>query len=116
MFHLINTTQKNKMKKEKKKTVSGFRVKDTFEISVGGQTVKVEYDGISYGIGIHFSFYGNCISSTGYRSYFADKEEYISMGYTDYKICADNIAGFLYKERREEMRKKGEVMEQLTLF
>ena len=105
-----------KTKKETKKSKNGFKVKDTFEISVGGQTVKVEYDGISYGIGIHFSFYGNCISSTGYRSYFADKEEYISMGYTDYKICADNIAEFLYKERREEMRKKGEVMEQLTLF
>jgi len=96
--------------------MSDFKIKNVFEILVGGQTVKVEYDGISYGIVIHFSFYGNCISSSGYRSYFVQTEEYIREGYTDYKLCAQDIAEFLYKERQEEMRKNGESMEQLSLF
>ncbi len=96
--------------------MSDFKIKDTFEILVGGQAVKVEFDGISYGIVIHFSFYGNCVSNTGYRSYFVNTEEYISMGYTDHKLCAQDIAEFLYKDRQDEMRKNGEVMEQLSLF
>jgi len=54
--------------------MSEFKKKDNFKILVGGQAVKVEYDGISYGIVIHFSFYGNCISRTGYRSYFVNTE------------------------------------------
>ena len=95
---------------------SEFRVKEAFEISVGGQTVKVEYDGIFYGIVIHFSFYGNSISSTGYRSYFLFTEDYISMGYTDYKICAKEIAEKLYKDLKEEMKRNGDNMEQLSLF
>ena len=104
------------MKKGKKKTVSGFKVKDTFEISIGGQTVKVEYDGISYGIVIHFGFHGKNISSTGYRSYFLPIEDYEYMKYTDYKICAQDIAETLYKELKAEMKSNGIIMEQLTLF
>jgi hypothetical protein len=104
------------MKKEKKKTVSGFRVKDTFEISVNGQKVKVEYDGISYGIVLHFGFNGATISSTGYRSYFLPIEDYEYMKYTDYKICAQDIAETLYKELKAEMKSNGIIMEQLTLF
>src|ERR1035438_9099133 len=92
-----------------------FKVKDTFEIKVRGQTVKVEYDGdyVKNYI-IHFSFYGRCISSTGYKSYFVHQEEFISKGYTDYKLCAEDIAEFLYKDRQEEMRRSGEIMEHLT--
>ena len=95
---------------------SEFRVKETFEISVGGQTVKVEYNGISYGIVLHFAFYGKTISSTGYRSYFLFVEDYISMGYTDYKICAKEIAEKLCKDLKKEMTKSGEDIEQLSLF
>ena len=96
--------------------MSDFKIKDTFEIIVRGQTVKVEYDGITYGIVIHFSFYGNCISSSGYRSYFVQTVEYIREGYTDYKLCAQDIAEFLYKDRQEEIRKDGVIREQLSLF
>jgi hypothetical protein len=96
--------------------MSEFKKKDNFEIIVGRQSVKVEYDGISYGIVIHFSFYGNCISSTGYKGYFVNTEEYISTGYTDYKLCAQDIAEFLYKDRQEEMRKNGVIIEQLKFF
>ena len=94
-----------------------FKVKDTFEISIGGQTLKVEYDGdYVKNFLIHYSFYGRCISSTGYKSYFVHQEEFISMGYTDYILCAEDIAEFLYKDRQEGMRRNGEIMEQLTLF
>ena len=97
--------------------MSEFKTKDTFEIKVGGQTVKVEYDGISYGnIVIHFSFYGKNISGTGYRSYFLFAEDFISMKYTDYKSCAQDIAAKLYEDIKKEMSKNGVIMEQLELF
>jgi len=65
--------------------MSEFKIKDTFEIQVGGKTVKVEYDGVSYGnIVIHFSFHGKNISSTGYRSHFLFTEDFISMKYSNY--------------------------------
>ena len=97
--------------------MSEFKIKDTFEISVGGQTVKVEYDGISYGnIVIHFSFHGKNISSTGYRSHFLFTEDFISMKYSDYKICAQDIAETLYKELKAEMKSNGIILEQLKLF
>ena len=97
--------------------MSEFRVKDTFEIIIGGQRVKVEYDGISYGnIVIHFSFHGKNISSTGYRSHFLFTEEFISMKYSDYKICAQDIADKLYEDEKTEMSKKGVIIEQLELF
>jgi hypothetical protein len=112
MFLLINIIQK----KKRKKIMSAFKVKDTFEIIVGGQKVKVEYDGISYGIVLHFGFHGATISSTGYKSYFLFIEDYVSMKYTDYKICAQDIAETLYKEVKAEMSDKGVIIEQLTLF
>ena len=97
--------------------MSEFKIKDAFEIQVGGKTVKVEYDGAYIkDFLLHFSFYGNCISSTGYKSYFVYQEEYISMGYTDYKILAEDIAEVLYKDRQEEMRKNGVITDQLELF
>jgi hypothetical protein len=97
--------------------MSEFKVKDTFEISVGGQRVKVDYDGISYGnIVIHFSFHGRDISSTGYRSHFLFTEDFISMKYSDYKICAQDIAENLYKDTKTEIIKKGVLIEQLELF
>jgi hypothetical protein len=97
--------------------MSEFKIKDTFEISVGGQTVKVEYDGISYGnIVIHFSFHGKNISSTGYRSHFLFTEDFISMKYSDYKICAQDIAEKLYKDTKTERMKEGIIIEQLELF
>ena len=104
------------MKKQKEKNKHEFRVKGTFEINVGGQKVKVEYDGISYGIVLHFGFHGKNISSTGYRSYFLPIEDYEFMKYTDYKICAQDIAETLYKELKAEMKSNGVIMEQLTLF
>jgi len=105
-----------KMKKEKKKIKNGFKVRGTFEINVGGQKVKVDYDGISYGIVLHFGFHGSTISSTGYRSYFLPVEDFEYMKYTDYKICAQDIAETLYKELKAEMKSNGIIMEQLTLF
>ena len=97
--------------------MSEFRVKDTFEIKVGGQAVKVEYDGVSYGnIVIHFSFHGRNISSTGYKSYFLFDEDFISMKYTDYKICAQDIADKLYEDEKKERIKEGVIIEQLELF
>ena len=97
--------------------MSEFRVKDTFEIKVGGQAVKVEYDGVSYGnIVIHFSFHGRNISGTGYKSYFLFNEDFVPMKYSDYKICAQDIAETLYKELKAEMKSNGIIMEQLTLF
>lgn len=99
-----------------KKNKHEFRVKGTFEINVGCQTVKVEYDGISYGIVLHFGFHGATISSTGYRSYFLPVEDYEYMKYTDYKMCAHDIAETLYKELKAEMKSNGIIMEQLKLF
>src|ERR1035437_2778366 len=97
--------------------MSEFKIKDTFEIQVGGKAVKVEYDGVSYGnIVIHFSFHGKNISSTGYRSHFLFTEDFISMKYSDYKICAQDIADQLCKEQKAEMDQKGINMEQLELF
>jgi hypothetical protein len=104
------------MKKQKEKNKHEFRLKGIFEISVGGQKVKVEYDGISYGIVLHFGLHGATISSTGYRSYFLPIEDYEYMKYTDYKICAQDIAETLYKELKAEMKSNGIIMEQLTLF
>ena len=104
------------MKKQKEKNKHEFRVKGTFEIIVGGQKVKVEYDGVSYGIVIHFGFHGKNISNTGYRSYFLPIEDYEYMKYTDYQICAQDIAETLYKELKKEMSDNGIIMEQLTLF
>ena len=95
---------------------SEFRVKETFEISVGGQAVKVEYNGIFYGIVLHFAFHGKTISSTGYRSHFMFVEDYIWMKYTDYKICAKDIANNLYEEQKKERIKDGVIIEQLKLF
>ena len=96
--------------------MSDFKIKDTFEIIVGGQTVKVEYDGISYGIVIHFAFHGENISSTGYRSYFLSTEDFVSMKYPDYKICAQDIADNLYEDEKKESIKDGIILEQLKLF
>ena len=96
--------------------MSDFKIKDIFEIKVGGQKVKVEYDGISYGIVLHFGFHGKNISSTGYRSYFLPVEDFEYLKYTDYKIVAQDIADHLYKEQKVEMEKSGVIMEQLELF
>lgn len=96
--------------------MSEFKTESSFDIKVAGQNVQVEYDGISYGIVIHFSFYGKNISRTGYKSYFLFTEDYLSMGYTDYMVCARDIAEKLYKEEKEEMSKNGVIMEQLELF
>ena len=97
--------------------MSEFKIKDTFEIQVGGKAVKVEYDGVSYGnIVIHFSFHGKNISSTGYRSHFLFTEDFISMKYSDYKICAQDIADKLYEDEKKEKIKDGVIMEQLKLF
>ena len=96
--------------------MSEFKKKDNFEIIVGGQAVKVEYDEISYGIVIHFSFYGKNISRTGYRSYFLSTEDFVSMKYTDYKICAQDIADKLYEDFKKERIKNGIITEQLELF
>ena len=96
--------------------MSDFKIKDIFEIKVGGQKVKVEYDGISYGIVLHFGFHGKNISSTGYRSYFLPVEDFEYLKYTDYKTCAQDIADHLYKEQKAEMEKSGVIMEQLELF
>lgn len=96
--------------------MSVYNVKDTFEINVGGQAVKVEYDGVFYGIVLHFSFYGKNISSSGFRSYFLFVETYISLGYSDYKICARDIADSLYAEERKRLSKNGVIIEQLELF
>jgi hypothetical protein len=93
-----------------------FKKKDNFEIIVGRQSVKVEYDGISYGIIIHFSFHGKNISSTGYRSYFLSAEDFVLMKYTDYKICAQDIADNLYEDENKERSKNGVIIEQLKLF
>ena len=65
---------------------------------------------------IHFSFHGKNISSTGYRSHFLFTEDFISMKYSDYKICAQDIADHLYKDQKAEMEKNGVIMEQLELF
>jgi hypothetical protein len=38
------------------------------------------------------------------------------MKYTDYKICAQDIAAKLYEDIKKEMSKNGVIMEQLELF
>lgn len=93
-----------------------FRLKDTFEINVGGQTIKVEYNGMSYGIALHFAFHGKNISSTGYRSHFMFVEEYLLRKYTDYKVCAQDIASALYEDLKKDRIKEGIIIEQLELF
>lgn len=95
---------------------SEYRGKGTFEINVGGQTVKVEYNGVTYGIVLHFAFYGKNISSTGYRSHFMFVEEYLLLKYTNYRKCAQDIANALYEDLKKERIKDGIIVEQLDLF
>jgi hypothetical protein len=84
---------------EKKQTKENYRVKDEFSFKIEGEEIRVEFNGESYGnYVLHFSFYSKVISTTGYKSHFMFVEEYNYEGYTDYKICAHDIAKHYYKE------------------
>lgn len=92
-------------------------MKDEFVFQLEGEQVRVEYDrNWLPNYMIHFSFYGKYTSETGYRSYFITVEDYKDLCYTDFKVCARDIAVQLFNELKIKMPELFERKNQLKLF
>lgn len=100
-----------------KETRESFKTKDEFIFKLDNEEIRVEFDGnwLSNYM-MHFSFYGKAVSETGYRSHFLLVEDFKELGYTDYKVCARDIAVSLYKELKNKLPRLFENRKQLKLF